>query len=444
MSYSFQDFEADSDYLYSYLQDLRRFETESEYVVEHFRALFIDGLSYAEPNVLRAIYRLVDSSWIDDEFRYILNRCCHIFINHWWLQSEFKFKQATYDLVALFKQPSQLFAPDPVVQKLRTLTKQFTQTPQYEILQRYARIAGYESEPDDRTQIEAMDSNATGDRLSDLIHRYPCLYRFYVQDTTSNDLGRKAIKQQQIYQERKFEQDLFSFAATSLFPQSTIPVPNPSSAVVNPTLLTEQQVKEAVQQFVGPVEGKRTFRDSALHIAQDIRQAKSLYVVKDQLHEYLAGAIDHPIYRRSFDDWLHSQLRDTLPQQNHLKPRASLVLRACSQLVEAIVTNPGFEPEKHVFFLSLHGNVGTTTTIGLLLKVVLLCQTLVRNPRDILDSIKARVSRQFAGLFRYYENQFRSQAQWLVECLDNLMIAFAIHCGHDDHSQWLSLLNLPH
>jgi hypothetical protein len=440
MSYSFQDFEADSDYLYSYLQELKRFETESEYVVEHFRALFIDGLSYAEPDVLSAIYRLVNSSWIDEEFCYILNRCCHIFINCWWLQSELKFKQATYELVALFEQSSQLPALLPVVRKLRTLTKQFTQSSQYEILRRYVRIAGYESESDDRTQIEVVDANATGDRLSDLIHRYPCLYRFYVQDTTSNDLGRKAIKQQQVYQERKFEQDLFSFAATSLFPQSNIRIAPSSASIANPTLLTEQQVKDAVHQFVGPVEGTRTFRDSALHFAKDIRQATSLYAVKEQLHGYLAAAIDHRTYRTHFDDWLHSQLRDTLPQQNHLKPRASLVLRTCSQLVEAIVTNPGFEPEKHVFFLSLHGNVGTTSTIGLLLKVVLLCQTLVRNPRDILDSIKARISRQFASLFRYYENQFRNQAQWLIECLDNLMIAFAIHCGYEDHAQWASLL----
>ncbi|MGA7937145.1 MAG: hypothetical protein WCA35_26575 [Kovacikia sp.] len=444
MSYSFQNFEADSEFLYRYFQDLRKFETESGYIVEHFRDLFIHGLSYADPDVLRTIYRLVDSSWIDEEFHNILNRCCHIFINHWWLQSELKFKQATYDLVALFEQSSPLPSPVPVVQKLRSLTRQFVQTPQYEILQRYARVAGYESEPDDRTEAEFMDSDVDGERLSDLIHRYPCLYRFYIQDTTSNHLGRKAIKQQQIYQERKFQQDLFSFAAVSLFPQSTIRETHPSRTVANPTLLTEQQVRDAVQMFVGPVKGAHTFRDSALHFAKDIRQASSLYEVKEQLHDYLGRAIDHRTFHKCFDDWLHGQLRDTLPQQNHLKPKASLVLRACNQLVEAIITSPDFEPQKHVFFLSLHGNVGTTSTIGLLLKIVLLCQALVRNPLDILESIKARVSRQFASLFRYYEDQFRGQAQWLIECLDNLMIAFAIHAGHDEYSQWKSLLNLSH
>lgn len=451
-AYSRRKFDFDADLLYSYLQDLRKIESDGSFIIEHFKDLFIDGEGYPDPDAQACVYRLVNSEWAEREFCYVLNRCCYIFINHWWrqtgglLQPELEFKKATHDLVALFQEPSQIPASFQVVEKLRNLVDKFTRSPQYETLQRYARIAG-QSFQESNTSGDGSESQAEKIQLCNLVHRYPCLYRFYVQDTTTNSLGYKAVSQWQLHQEQRFENDLYAFAATQLFTPDSGSHHADSSPVANPTLLSDSHLQNAIRQFVGGSDDAlSSHRKAAAQFAKQIKQARHLRRAKDELHEYLAEALLDTVssgskFRDRFQDWLHQRLREILSQQDHHKTRDSMLLQTCEQLIEMLVASPDIEqPQKHGFFISLHGNVGATTTITLLLKLLLLCDNLFQGAKEVVDMMKLRVSRQFAGLFRHYEHQFREDAQWLTECLDNLTVALAIHFGTEGYSRWVDLL----
>lgn len=439
--YSLQNFESDTNFLYDYLRDLRDEETDCQLVIQHLQILFLEGEGYPEPEVERAVRQIIYSRWATERFSHILNHCCYIFINRWWLQPEFRFKKMTHELIKLFKDG--VYSPaslSPAAQRLRVLVEQFIRSPYYETLQRYAQVAGDDQSSDGEPPAE-FNNPYSGDRLGNLIYRYPTLYPFYIQDSTTNELGRKAVRKRQAYREQKFETELFTFAST-LFAQTPSRSLQTAPRIINPTLLTEQQLRYAIQQFAGPVEQNSwTYRDVSKHFIKSARQASSFKAVKEQMRDYLTSAVSHPTYSKHLRDWLHEQLRDTLPQQDHQQPSVFMMWQTCSQLLELIVANPNPEqPHKHGMFISLHGNLGATVTIGLLLKIVLLCQWLGRNAKDTLESMKARVSRQFANLFRHYEHQAVHDAKWLIECLDNLMVAFTIHFGQQDYRKWASVL----
>jgi hypothetical protein len=103
-------------------------------------------------------------------------------------------------------------------------------------------------------------------------------------------------------------------------------------------------------------------------------------------------------------------------------------------LLEGLVASP--HRPNHVRFIDLINNLGATFTIGLLLKIVLLCSTV----RSNLEAMKSQLSRRFALMFKHYESHARSGNEWLVECLDNLTIASTIHFGQEDYSKWANLL----
>ncbi len=65
------------DHLLSYVR-----ESSPEEMINRFRALFIEG-NYTEYEIKAALDRLAAVKKADQEFKFILNRCCHILINHW-------------------------------------------------------------------------------------------------------------------------------------------------------------------------------------------------------------------------------------------------------------------------------------------------------------------------------------------------------------------------
>jgi hypothetical protein len=440
--YPYEAFQDDVNCLYRYLQDLKKAEPESIFLVEHFRTLFIDGSNYPEPDVLAILHRIVLSPWAAREFNLILNRCCYTFINHWWSQSDFK--QAANNLVGLFQASPSEPALDVATRRLRELVREFSQTQLYEILQRYAYVEANDAD-DEAGSSQHESSNASAERLEGLVHRYPYLYQHYILDSHSNELGRKAIKRMQLERETKFEQDLLCYTP-NLFQTPRAEHRNTlKTEAKNPTLLNDVQLKGAIGQFVGPSEGNLTYRDAASQFIREAARASSHMAVKQQIHDYLMTAIDHssrPRYRQShFNDWLRDQLRDCFPQGDHLKPNATLLMKTCAQLIEALIAAPDPEqPSKHGVLIDLHGNLGATSTISLLLKLVLLCRSLGQNVRFVLESLKARIAKQFASVFKHYERSLRADADWLVECLDNLMVAFTIHFGQENFSSWTNLL----
>jgi hypothetical protein len=80
----------------------------------------------------------------------------------------------------------------------------------------------------------------------------------------------------------------------------------------------------------------------------------------------------------------------------------------------------------HFIFVDLITNLGATLTIGLLLKIVLLCR-----------KVKPYLEKRFAILFNHYESYTRDGVPWLITSLENLNIALSVHFGAAD----LSCLN---
>jgi hypothetical protein len=89
------------------------------------------------------------------------------------------------------------------------------------------------------------------------------------------------------------------------------------------------------------------------------------------------------------------------------------------------VVESSHQPD-HFIFVDLIANLGATPTIGLLLKIVLLCR-----------KVKPYLEKRFSILFNHYESRIRDGIPWLVESLENLNIALSVHFGSAD----LSCLN---
>ena len=77
----------------------------------------------------------------------------------------------------------------------------------------------------------------------------------------------------------------------------------------------------------------------------------------------------------------------------------------------------------HQRYLELVAYLGEVKTIGLLLKLVLLC-----------SKVKFYLEQRFSILFSYYETVAEDRASWLVKSLENLQVAFSVYFGQADFS----------
>jgi hypothetical protein len=111
-------------------------------LIERFQALFIDGFGYADRDVVKALDHIVLAPDVDEYFRYVLNRCCHILINRW--QSHPKLQQAIPPLVAIFENDparrSSEYSRSRAIRRLRQMTAEFLESDQYLALRRLARV----------------------------------------------------------------------------------------------------------------------------------------------------------------------------------------------------------------------------------------------------------------------------------------------------------------
>ncbi|MGQ9872104.1 hypothetical protein [Leptodesmis sp.] len=86
--------------LYDHLITCRKVEAPDQ-LLDRFQSLFIDGIEYPDPEILDTLHKLVLSRSADEEFKFVLNRCCRILINFWWFQPSFRW--AIAELVYLLQ-----------------------------------------------------------------------------------------------------------------------------------------------------------------------------------------------------------------------------------------------------------------------------------------------------------------------------------------------------
>ena len=405
--------------LYDHLLYCVQVESPTQ-LIERFQALFLDGARYVDPQIWLALEKVAMDKRADQDFKFVLNRCCHILINRWQLQPHQQ--GAIPQLVGLFENP-----PDPRkvqsrgARRLRQLVQNFSETEQYLTLRRLSQVVS-----------ETAQANGNGSKVvGALIQRYPYLYEHCLLSEDSSYEHQQTVRQLQARVQRRFELDLSQYVtyqvrrAQAIRTQSKEALERIIQPVKNPTLLSDRELGAALKQFVGKVQGNCTYRDVASSFLTHSSQTSSYKAFKEDLYEYLTASIDPAYGKRQFNDRLYTHLKNTLPHSDSQKPTEFLVVRTCSQLLNFLVVESPQRPH-HFIFVDLMTNLGAILTTGLLLKIVLLCR-----------KVKPYLEKRFAILFNHYESSTRDGVPWLVQSLENLNVALSVHFGSVD----LSCLN---
>lgn len=410
--------------LYDHLLLLVQSEAPNQ-LVQRFRSLFIEGGSYPELEILNLLEQIIASKTADQEFRFVLNRCCHILINRW--QARPQFQSYIPELIGLFEISTRStleFSRSRSVRRLRELVKDFTGTEQYLTLRRLAQVVGQANESSLSSEVQPLGT---------LIRRYPYLYDHCLLSEGSTYEQQQTIRQLRSRVQRQYEIDLSQFVTyqvrrsqltRSNLPDSAKRILQPTH---NPTLLSEKELCSALKHFAGKSQGSFTYRDVAQCFLTHSSQTSSFSAFKDDLYQYITDSVDSEYGKRQFNKQLCTQLTNTLPESNAQKLNDFLLVRTCSQLLNFLVVESTQKPN-HFLFVDLISNIGPALTTGLLLKIVLICR-----------KVKPHLEKRFSILFGHYETSQRDAVQWLIRAMEYLNLALSTNFSTLDLSfisQW--------
>jgi hypothetical protein len=412
--------QSDEQELYRHLLTLVKSESPT-HLIERVRTLFIDGVGYPDLEISQLIEKITTSEQAEREFNSILNRCLHILINHW--QMESKSQAAVPELVTLFEGSSASstykLAQSRNTRRLRNLVQQFSHSEQYTHLQRLVQVVNSKNS-------SPIDENLRP--LGTLISRYPYLYAHSLIGDSSAYEHQQTVLQLQAEKQREYEVDLSRYVTykvrqAQLSRQlSTAQCQRVIKPIHNPTLLDDRELYVAVKQFAGKAEGSYTYRDLAQNFITHSSQTLTFREFKDDLYAYLIPTIDSEYGRCQFNDKLYQQLKDTLPQSDSQKLNDFLIVRTCSQLLNFLVVESIQKPN-HYVLIDLLSNIGPVFVMALLLKIVLVCR-----------QVKPYLEKRFTILFNHYDSYTRETVQWLIKTLENLNVAFSTNFGSADLS----------
>ncbi|XGV96748.1 MAG: hypothetical protein ACAF41_28995 [Leptolyngbya sp. BL-A-14] len=406
--------------LYDHLLRLVQSELPNQ-LIERFRALFVDGVGYPDAEIAAAINKIATSKTADQEFRFVLNRCCHILINRW--QTRPQLQAAIPELISIFEttpaRPITEYSRSRSVRRLRELVKGFVDSEQYVTLRRLSQVMD---------QTGDASTPPAHEPIGALIRRYPYLYEHCLLTDGSTYEHQQTIRQLQAKAQRQYEVDLSQYV-TYQVRRSQLGHEGLGHAgsrilqpVKNPTLLSDRELCSALKQFAGKSQSDGTYRDSAQRFLTHTNQTPTFQSFKDDLYQYITASVDPEYGRRQFNNQLYSQLKSTLPESDDQKLNDFLLVRTCSQLLNFLVVESPQRPN-HFVFVDLISNIGSTLTTGLLLKIVLICR-----------KVKPYLEKRFSILFNHYEFCRRDGVQWLVEAMETLNLALSTNFSTIDLS----------
>ncbi|MBD2461851.1 hypothetical protein H6G89_12410 [Oscillatoria sp. FACHB-1407] len=420
-------FDADANCIFEHLLELRETSHGNE-LLKRFKALFLDGDHYPEPRIREALNRILKSHRAEQGFANVFNRSCYILINYWWLKRHW---QLTSKLIQLIDEAATRPATSTATAVLRRQLQRFTQSEKYQQLLDCERVINF-IPPGSTREVELIGG---------LISQYPYLYPYYLKQWDSQDSGYDALRQLQYNREKEFETTLFNYLKSCRQESH-----NSSRRLVvvpqKPTSLSPEDLQYAIRIFAGKVEGSRSYQDTAQQFLTTFNQLPTHRMAKQKVGDYLIQAIQHtpqPSYgEHNFNHWLSKQLNTSQFERDNSKPNHGLLMHLCRDLIDALIVPPSAQKiENHFMFVDLITNLGATFATGLLLKIVLLCRAFPEN----LKAMREHVAKQFAALFKHYEKSAKEDLKWLIECLDNWLIASTIHFGRWEQSVWSSLLS---
>lgn len=363
-----------------------------------FSNLFLEGKEYPNSQVQQALDRILTSGVADREFKNILNRSCYILVNQW--QNQPRSRGAVPQLMALFETAigdrSVATSTD-----LRQRVELFAQTEEYQKLRLLAQKI-------DRT-LETV-GETVADPLSNSIERYPSLYEHCLLTTQVSDRQWQEVRALRDRRQQQFDTDLSQYLTAKN-------AQKPKLIVANPTLLPDEQLQDAVRQFSGKIDGTHTYGELAEQFRSNSRRFRSYRTFKEELYEYLSIATDLKYGNGQFDRRLYRYLQGIRAQDDRQKPNELLMAGTARKLLDFLVVESPQKPDHYVYW-DLHGNLGSIPTIGLLLKIVLLCRQL-----------KSYLAQRFAILFGHHAATSKSSIGWLVDSLEHLNVALSLNFG---------------
>lgn len=403
--------------LYSHL--LERVKVEApERLIERFQTLFVRGSGYPDPEIAAIVRQITALEEAESEFNSVLNRCCHILINHW--QMESKHQPAIPELVQIIDGSGERRMQSRDARRMQNLIEQFKKSDEYHTLQRLVRVV-------DRSGDRDLPPNERP--LNTLIGRYPYLYAHSLLSDGSSYEHQQTVKKIQAQRQRQYEIHLSKYVTykvrrAQLARQNPKLLKNPRiiQPVRNPTLLSDRDLYVAVKQFAGRAEGSYTYKDVAQTFRTHTSQTQTYRQFKEDLFEYLITTVDGEYGRRQFYDKLYHHIMQTLPQCDDQKPTDFLVLRTCSQLLNFLVVESPQNPN-HYVLIDLLSNLGPTFVMALLLKILLICR-----------KVRPYLEKRFSILFDHYDQSTREAVGWLIEALENLQVALSTNFGAADLS----------
>ncbi|NEQ74879.1 MAG: hypothetical protein F6K23_18635 [Okeania sp. SIO2C9] len=424
----------DEQDIYNHFIQLIDLESSTE-VIERFRILFINGSGYPDREISQALDRITALPEIEEDFNFILNRCCHIVINR---KQPYNYKKdVLVELMKLFervenKQARRHYYGSRNSKKLLELVQGFTTSEQYLSLKRLTELINQE------TGSYKNTNSALAQPLRTLIPRYPYLYQHCLVTPDSSYEHQQVIRKIQRQKQRKFEIDLSKYV-THKIRQRVVSTASERGATLsnltvarwegtnniqNPTLLSDREVLSAIKLFVGKVENGNNYRDNAKSFLTHVRQPQSYHSFKESFYEYLSTSfdVDSKSIKHQFQDKLYKQLKNTMSHSNDKQFNDFLLMRTCNQMLGFLIVESTQKPQ-HFIFLNLMANLGPIKTIGLLLKIVLVCYR-----------VKPYLEKRFSILFNHYESHTRETVMWLVKALENMHVALSTNFGRVDLS----------
>lgn len=398
-------------------------------VLERFHHLFIKGTSYENFSIRNTLETIVVAKNSEVEFPQFLNRCCHIIVNTWQLQSHTKIEivELVYLLERALPPGSAVSRP---ARKLRQLVKSFQSTEYYVRLQRLARLIDGSIEPSQRRKHHRIEivSNSVGD----LIQRYPYLHKHCLLTEASTQDFQQTVKSIQSGIQSDYELNLSQYitnrvrlaqivkqykaAKVTRIPKRLI------KQIANPTLLSDRELDRSLRHYMGKIEQNLSYYDLSQNFLVHTSQVKTYKHFKTDLYEYIVSGIKTRYGKGKFNDKLYECLQDTLSDFDQRELDEFLTMRTYCQIFKFLVVDSKGDIS-HERYLDLVNHLGEVKTIGLLLKLVLLCR-----------KVKPYLEQRFSILFSHYEMVAEDQAPWLVKSLENLQVAFSVHFGQADFS----------
>ncbi len=420
-SYNTRNTTLEEQRIYDHLLACAGTETP-EQLLDRFQALFIDGFGYADREIIASLDSILGSPEIEEYFRFILNRCCHILINRW--QTNKKFQPAIPYLVDLLEtQPAHkggAYVRGRAIRRLRQVTHNFLETEQYLALKRLARIIEARS----AAPFKPVDETV---QLGSLINRYPYLYEHCLVTEDSDIQHQHLVRNMQAEAQHQFECDLSHYVAyrvrkSRLYRQGQEKAVEQLRTIANPTLLNDKALVTSLKHFSRRRDQGQSYQDAARQFTLHHNSKATFRQFKENLFDYLVADIDPGYGKRQFNNMLQQQLLSAYAERDGKPVDDFLMVRTCSNLFNFMVVDPS-AGRQHFVFVDLINNLGAVMTTGLLLRVLLICQKV----RPFLD-------RRFALLFNHYETSTSDTVSWLVQVLENINIALSLNFGTVDLS----------